>query len=204
MLMMKEMKIASWNIRGMTYSDKQNEVKKFTKDEKLCFCAVLETHLKQKNIDGACSNVFDKWKWHSNIRYSANSCRIVVGWDENVVRVMVISTTRQSMLCLVEAVGMHTKIYCSVVYASNNIKERQKLWKELSVHKVIAKDCPWVIMGDFNVTRKIDEHSAGGSCLTDEMKEFVDCINEIEVDDIGSTGFNFTWTKSLRIQCVVF
>ncbi|XP_071741284.1 uncharacterized protein [Rutidosis leptorrhynchoides] len=30
------------------------------------------------------------------------------------------------------------------------------------------------------------------------MKDFNDCINQIEIDDLRSSGFHFTWTKSLR------
>ncbi|GKG13828.1 RNA-directed DNA polymerase, eukaryota, reverse transcriptase zinc-binding domain protein, partial [Tanacetum coccineum] len=49
-----------------------------------------------------------------------------------------------------------------------------------------------------NVTLNIKEHSSGGSFVTDEMKEFKDCINLVKVEDIGSYGFFYTWTKSLR------
>ncbi|XP_071703954.1 uncharacterized protein [Rutidosis leptorrhynchoides] len=71
-------------------------------------------------------------------------------------------------------------------------------WKELEIQSCIAKDKPWIIIGDFNVTRKVEEHSAGGSFLSDEMNEFNTCVDKIEVDDIGSSGFHFTWKKSLK------
>lgn len=51
-------------------------------------------------------------------------------------------------------------------------------------------------MGDFNVTLYTHEHSMGGSAMTKDMLEFQDCINDIRMDDIGSIGFQFTWTKS--------
>ncbi|GJV32713.1 RNA-directed DNA polymerase, eukaryota, reverse transcriptase zinc-binding domain protein [Tanacetum coccineum] len=53
-------------------------------------------------------------------------------------------------------------------------------------------------LGDLNVTLNIEEHSSGGSHLTEEMQEFRSCINEVELEDIGSSGFYFTWTKSLK------
>ncbi|XP_071688365.1 uncharacterized protein [Rutidosis leptorrhynchoides] len=53
-------------------------------------------------------------------------------------------------------------------------------------------------MGDFNVTRSLNEHSSSCSQLTEDMQEFNECINKIEVDDINSSGFQFTWTKSLK------
>ncbi|GJT51140.1 RNA-directed DNA polymerase, eukaryota, reverse transcriptase zinc-binding domain protein [Tanacetum coccineum] len=53
-------------------------------------------------------------------------------------------------------------------------------------------------MGDFNVTLKPEEHSNGSSVLTCDMGEFRDAINSLEVEDLNSTGFQYTWTKSLK------
>ncbi|GKD76365.1 RNA-directed DNA polymerase, eukaryota, reverse transcriptase zinc-binding domain protein [Tanacetum coccineum] len=53
-------------------------------------------------------------------------------------------------------------------------------------------------MGDFNVTLKPVEHSNGSSVMTSDMCEFRDAINSLEVEDLCSTGFRFTWTKTLK------
>ncbi|GJU01717.1 RNA-directed DNA polymerase, eukaryota, reverse transcriptase zinc-binding domain protein [Tanacetum coccineum] len=53
-------------------------------------------------------------------------------------------------------------------------------------------------MGDFNVTLKHEEHCAGSSVMTNDMQDFYDVVNELEVNDICSSGFFYTWTKSLR------
>ncbi|XP_071738749.1 uncharacterized protein [Rutidosis leptorrhynchoides] len=53
-------------------------------------------------------------------------------------------------------------------------------------------------MGDFNVTRYSSEHSSGCSFANNDMADFNKCIAAIEVDDMGSSGFHFTWTKSLK------
>ncbi|GKC07260.1 retrovirus-related pol polyprotein from transposon TNT 1-94, partial [Tanacetum coccineum] len=44
----------------------------------------------------------------------------------------------------------------------------------------------------------LEEHSSGGSHVTEEMQDFRDCINAIEIEVIGCSGFFYTWTKSLR------
>ncbi|GKE32472.1 RNA-directed DNA polymerase, eukaryota, reverse transcriptase zinc-binding domain protein [Tanacetum coccineum] len=88
------------------------------------------------------------------------------------------------------------KCYCSFVYASNNGKERRSLWKDLIASNGIVNNKPWCLLGDFNVTLKIDEHSAGESNISEDMQEFIDCINEAEVEDINSSGLFFTWIKS--------
>nr|GEY48047.1 hypothetical protein [Tanacetum cinerariifolium] len=45
-------------------------------------------------------------------------------------------------------------------------------------------------------TKQLEEHSNGSSALTNEMNELLDYTREIEVEDILSSGFHFTWTKS--------
>ncbi|XP_071712605.1 uncharacterized protein [Rutidosis leptorrhynchoides] len=196
--MNKEFKIATWNIRGMSSLDKQFEVKNLINDEVLSMCIVLETHLKNNNISQACANAFNKWEWHSNISHSPNSCRIVVGWDENKVHVMILNCTKQVIFYLVEVVSTGDKIYCFFVYACNKGKDKVVVWKDLQMPKSITYKKPWFIMGDFNVTRYLNEHSSGSSMMTEDMKEFNACINDIEIEDINSSGFHFTWTKSLK------
>ncbi|XP_071698715.1 uncharacterized protein [Rutidosis leptorrhynchoides] len=182
----------------MCNKDKQDEIKDFIKIEKISVCAIVETHLKPKNIDKVCNFVFDKWDWISNVSFSQNSCRIVIGWDRNKVNVMVMQVSRQVILCMIETTDKVSKMYCSFVYASNFGNQRKCLWNDLRIHSRIAANVSWCLMGDFNITRKASEHSSGCSHDTEDMIEFNKCVNDIEVDDIGSSGFHFTWTKSLK------
>lgn len=101
------MKIAAWNIRGMCDRDKQKEMRKFISTEKLSVCAILETHIKEKKLKRICEFVYGNWAWNSNIAYSDRGCRIIVGWNEDDVDLMVVHSSRQSMLCLIEI--LHTK-----------------------------------------------------------------------------------------------
>nr|GEV62389.1 zinc finger, CCHC-type [Tanacetum cinerariifolium] len=43
---------------------------------------------------------------------------------------------------------------------------------------------------DFNVTMKVEEHSSGGSQVTSEMQDLIDCANEIEMEDVNSTDLS--------------
>ncbi|GJY05634.1 RNA-directed DNA polymerase, eukaryota, reverse transcriptase zinc-binding domain protein, partial [Tanacetum coccineum] len=125
------------------------------------------------------------------------------GTENGVLRkevegVWLISKSRQYMFLLVETIDKKSKFFCTVIYASNSGMERRKLWKDLEIQKIVTNGVPWVILGDFNVTLKVSEHSNGSTNLSSEMSEFQDCINNIEVDDLHSEGFHFTWTKSLK------
>ncbi|GKA59809.1 RNA-directed DNA polymerase, eukaryota, reverse transcriptase zinc-binding domain protein [Tanacetum coccineum] len=161
-----DLNIAVWNIRGMSTSDKQKEVRKLIKEENLQLCSIIETHIRYQNIMKVSKRVFDNWEFSSN------------GKDN------------------VETICLKIRFYCTIVYASNSYDKRRKLWKELENQKIIASDDPWVVIGDFNVTLKVKEHSNGSSVPSCEMTQFNDYIRGIEIKDILSSGFEFTWTKS--------
>ncbi|GJZ46414.1 RNA-directed DNA polymerase, eukaryota, reverse transcriptase zinc-binding domain protein [Tanacetum coccineum] len=193
-----DFKMAVWNIRGINNELKQKDVVNMLRDEKLQFCAFIETHLKTKSIEKVGNRVFGNWNWCSNVHHSPTSCRIMMGWNTNMIRTMVITMSNQTILCCVETIPAKIKLFCSIIYASNNGIERRKLWKDLEGHKCFVGQQPWVLIGDFNVTLNVEEHSAGMSHRNIDMQEFHDAVNKLEIEDICSSGFQYTWTKSLK------
>ncbi|GKD87001.1 RNA-directed DNA polymerase, eukaryota, reverse transcriptase zinc-binding domain protein [Tanacetum coccineum] len=156
-------------------SDKQKEVKKLIMEEKLQLCAVLETHVKYKNIKKVCDHVFRSWEYMTNGEDNNKGCRIMVGWNSNVIQAWLIAKSREFMFFMMETIDRKSRFFCTMIYASNSRMERRNLWKDLERQKIITTGNPWIIMGDFN-----------------------DCINKVELVDLHSAGFQFTWTKSLR------
>nr|GEY86741.1 RNA-directed DNA polymerase, eukaryota, reverse transcriptase zinc-binding domain protein [Tanacetum cinerariifolium] len=128
----------------------------------------------------------------------------IKGQDKHVLNVQYgfqdcsLEHKRQSILCEVEFVNNKEKILSSFVYAANTCAERRELQRDLSIHKRIASNKPWIIMGDFNATLKPEEHSARSFVMTSDMQEFHDVVNELEMDYICSSSFFYTWTKSQR------
>ncbi|GJZ16821.1 zinc finger, CCHC-type containing protein [Tanacetum coccineum] len=139
------------------------------------------------NVSKICDKVFGRWEWDSNAKFSPSGCKIMIGWDQNYVRVMVIHSSNQSMFCLIEDVSTTFKVSCTFVNANNDGKERRELWKDLENQYLFANGDPWCIMGDFNVTLKLDEHSEGMSCSSADMSEFQECIGRLEMEDINKT-----------------
>nr|GEY60325.1 translocase of chloroplast 34, chloroplastic isoform X2 [Tanacetum cinerariifolium] len=67
--------------------------------------------------------VFGNWRWISNVQQSPTSCRIVIGWNTNVVDIMLVHCSSQDMLCKIEDVQGNIKLFVSFVYALNSIPE---------------------------------------------------------------------------------
>ncbi|GJQ98690.1 RNA-directed DNA polymerase, eukaryota, reverse transcriptase zinc-binding domain protein [Tanacetum coccineum] len=84
----------------------------------------------------------------SNIEKSERGCRIVIGWNEDNVNVMIIHSSQQSILYLIKVKESKSKFYCCFMYAANSGKDRRSLWKELVQYKKFIDDKPWVLLGD--------------------------------------------------------
>ncbi|GJT97313.1 hypothetical protein Tco_1092831 [Tanacetum coccineum] len=77
------------------------------------------------------------------------------------------------------------ELFCSFIYAHNRYTHRRTLWNSLCLHKHYVRNRPWCLLGDFNVALNLADHSAGSSNIDISMREFKDCVEEIEVlDDI--------------------
>nr|GEW49702.1 RNA-directed DNA polymerase, eukaryota, reverse transcriptase zinc-binding domain protein [Tanacetum cinerariifolium] len=136
---------------------KQKEIKKFVEAKHVQVCAILEAHLKTKSINKACDWVFGNWRWVSNVYHSPTCCRMVIGWNSQHLDIMVVHSSRQAMLCLVESVDKRIKLFCSF----------------------------------FMLLIPILKEENSRTLLRDAR-------NTLEVEDLCSSGFKFTWTKSLK------
>nr|GEU30806.1 hypothetical protein [Tanacetum cinerariifolium] len=62
--------------------------------------------------------------------------------------------------------------------------QRRSLWRSLTKHKVYVRDRPWCILGDFNAALFLEDSTASGSTTDIAMRDFRDCVKDIEVMDV--------------------
>ncbi|GKA91797.1 auxin efflux carrier, partial [Tanacetum coccineum] len=152
--------VASWNIRGLNFTPKQNEVRQT-----------------------------------SNGAWCSKGTRIILGWNHNEVDVTIINQTDQAVHSRLWLKKEKKEIFCTFVYAHNKYNQRRDLWNALCLHKVFVNNRPWCLLGDFNATLHLSESTASSSCIDIAMREFKDCVNNIEVLDVQNTGLQFTWNQ---------
>ncbi|PWA87640.1 RNA-directed DNA polymerase, eukaryota, Reverse transcriptase zinc-binding domain protein [Artemisia annua] len=129
----EELKIASWNIRGIGTKDKQNEVKSLISGNRLSLCAVLEARAKGNDVERICRKIFGSWNWATNMSQCSKGCRIMMGWNADEINVQILSMDWQVVFCVIETVQQKVKFFCSIVYAANHGKERCSLWRSLKM-----------------------------------------------------------------------
>ncbi|GJY38271.1 RNA-directed DNA polymerase, eukaryota, reverse transcriptase zinc-binding domain protein [Tanacetum coccineum] len=192
--------IASWNIRGLNHTPKQKEVRQVMNENCLNVCAILESHVDIGKLEKVCSKVCNRWKWSSNRSFCSKGSRIILGWNDDIVDVLVLSCSSQEMHTQIILKSDHKALFCTFVYASNSYDTCHQLWKSLEVHKHFVQGRPWVILGDFNSARFIEDMYAGSKDTNISMREFNACISDIEVEDLNSTCLHFTWNKKPRAE----
>ncbi|GJS98853.1 RNA-directed DNA polymerase, eukaryota, reverse transcriptase zinc-binding domain protein [Tanacetum coccineum] len=64
-----------------------------------------------------------------------------------------------------------------------------------TVYKGTVNNNPWILIGDWNLSLNIEDHY-GGSCKSDDMIKFQECLDKIEVEDLNCLGAHFTWIQS--------
>ncbi|KAL7616426.1 hypothetical protein Lser_V15G04034 [Lactuca serriola] len=181
---------------GVNKVVRQKEVIDVIRDNNLGMCVVVESHVKVLNLKNVCSKTFGNWDWVSNNRYCEVGTRIIVGWDPKLFEVLVIAQSRQVIHCYIRVCGSNYSMYIAFIYAASRYIERRVLWDDLKKHSLVVKKEAWCILGDFNVAMKNSDYSEGCSKICNEVDEFIECINFIEVEDLNSTRFHFTWNKS--------
>ncbi|KAK3229982.1 hypothetical protein Dsin_001863 [Dipteronia sinensis] len=61
---------------------------------------------------------------------------------------------------------------------------------------------PWIVLGDFNVSRSVGESIGGCSRISGAMEEFNDCLQSLELDDLRFSGFLHTWCNKRSNGCI--
>nr|GEV46805.1 hypothetical protein [Tanacetum cinerariifolium] len=163
---------------------KQNAMKDLIADENISIYAVLETRLKGNNVKKISDRLFGRWNWYDNALECSRGCIILVGWDNEKIQCMIVHASDQAILCLFEILSSKKRLFCTFIHAETSRRLRKKLRNDMCNYKSIINDNPWVIIGDLNVSLNLEDHSERTSCMTQEMEEFKECINDIKMDDI--------------------
>ncbi|KAK3189463.1 hypothetical protein Dsin_029024 [Dipteronia sinensis] len=123
--------------------------------------------------NGLCWNAFIDWAF---THWKGNSPAIVA-----------------NKLCL----GVAFRI--SFVYGSNDDRLRNAIWQSRCSSQ---HGSPWIVLGDFNVSRSGGESIGGCSRILGAMEEFNDCLQSLELDDLRFSGFLHTWCNKRSNGCI--
>ncbi|KAK9665929.1 hypothetical protein RND81_14G146600 [Saponaria officinalis] len=140
---------------------------------------VIQNHLGQYNV-------LCKYDWHRN-------GKIWVVWNPTTVTVTLIEMAAQFVHCKITHHVSCSQFHTSFVYASNDGQIRRDLWFDLC--RLSLKTTDWMVLGDFNVDRNVEERVSSHLPMFSDIMEFNQCVLSCGLEDIQGSGCEFTWTN---------
>ena len=72
------------------------------------------------------------------------------------------------------------------------------MWRHLQWCDPVVGQNPWLVIGDFNTTRFVNEKSGGNMVQDTAMNDFHECLFNLELADVPFLGLIFTWMNRLE------
>ena len=191
------LRIVSWNVRGLNEQDKQLQVRNLIQKWEENIVCLQETKMDLINR-GVISSLWGgqhvDWLYLGSVGASGG---VLLMWDNRVVDKVKEAVGRFSVSCKFKNVVDHFFWAFTGVYGPNSDRDRSFLWEELSGLRSWW-DVPWCAGGDFNVVRFPSERS-GSSNFTSAMHQFSAFIFEQSLIDLPLVGESFTWSNSREV-----
>ena len=188
------MNIASWNIRGLNQSHKQDEVRRLISTSRLSLLGILETKVSYGRRLNLARELMPDWEFLFNYSNNCNG-RIWTAWDPSILSIHLLASSPQMMHLSVLIKESQTQLLMTLIYALNYANERVPLWEEINSIAPSAQQLPWIVLGDFNVVRHTSEKLGGDLSWTPDMDEFNCCCYTAELEDLQFRGNWFTWSN---------
>lgn len=133
-----------WNIRGLNDPVKHTLFVNWLASQKACFGAILESHVKEPQLNHVMNQTCRDWSYLSN-HDSDPDGRIIIIW-KHPASVNPLHQTRQSLTCEI-TIGASRKFIFTAIYAANTPPERTDLWIDLlNLNQTMSLDAhPWVV-----------------------------------------------------------
>ncbi|KAL2224589.1 UNVERIFIED_CONTAM: hypothetical protein Sindi_3044900 [Sesamum indicum] len=152
---------------------------------------ILETRARLNNVMHIQSFLLPHWKWF--VDYSSVGNRIWIAWDENIVDVHILDSADQFIHCRVTNMADNESVIITVVYGASEVIDRRNLWTALETLSQQCSDIPWMVGGDFNVVRDLNEVSGISGDIRMATEEFNAGILEAGLIPLPMQGEWFTW-----------
>lgn len=121
--------------------------------------------------------------------------RILVGWDPQLLSISLVFSSPQMIVVEVEILVEHKRFFASVIYGMNLARDMRSLWYDLRSLFLVLSSSAWVLMGDFNVVRSLWERLVSLDAAA--TFDFNSCLHDINMQDMFTKGFWFTWTNKM-------
>ncbi|WKA11092.1 hypothetical protein VitviT2T_028622 [Vitis vinifera] len=190
------LKLLSWNVRGVNDSTKRKVIKSVIRKQNVDLFCIQETKIQvmsDRVVRSSRSGRFLDWK-------ALNACGsaggILICWDKRVLDLLEWEEGQFSLSCRFRTVENGVIWAFTGVYGPFTRIEMECLWEEVGTIRGIWEGS-WCLGGNFNITMAQSERSRQGR-ITSAMRRFVEVVDELGLVDLQLQGGAFTWSGGLN------
>ncbi|KAL9676714.1 hypothetical protein QQ045_004931 [Rhodiola kirilowii] len=187
-------RVASWNIRGLNSPYKKSEVSSWIKKNKVDVVALLEVKLREDKWSDTVSRCRPDDTWKAEFSSTEGGwARILIMWNGITTNISNVRKFYQFVSC--EVVAENRKFGLIIVYASNNLAHRKKLWDDIVKEGKKFTGC-WLCVGDFNSVKDQREKLNGNRVRDQDTIDFRKFLENSDLHDIPANGYHYTWSNN--------
>jgi len=186
-------RLCGWNVSGLNWPNKQEDLKIFLQLNNLGLVGLFETKIKMKNVAKIPSRLFQGWRWEHNFSHSPKG-RIWITWKPNSFTVQVLSMSAQHIQCYIFQPSDMQQFYITYVYGENQEGLGQELWQTLRDIATNMDDA-WCMLGDFNAVLYKGDKMGGNEIQDHEVQPFSECIHDCGLQELRYKGPYYTLTN---------
>lgn len=187
------LKILSWNVRGLNDIRKRSIVKNLLREWKCDVICLQETKLSsldRQMVGSLWSCPYVDWVALDAVQTAGG---VLLMWDSRVLERLEFLVGSFSVSVRWQGLGDSFIWACSGVYGLVDNNARGLMWDELvGVHHFW--NVPWCCIGDFNIVRFPSER-LGNSRLTPAMELFSEFIEDLNLIDLPLERGSYTWSS---------
>ena len=190
------LKILSWNVRGVNDSSKRKVIKSVIRKQKVDLFCIQETKM-QVMTEGVVRSLglgrFLDWRV---LNAMGSTGGVLICWDKRSLEILDWEEGQFSISCRFRNVGDGGIWVFTGVYGPFSREEMECLWEEIGAIRGLWEE-PWCLGGDFNTILYHSERSINGR-ITSAMRRFAQIIDDLGLVDFSLQGGSFTWSGGLN------
>jgi len=186
--------VISWNIRGLNSKGKQRYLKERLKKDKPGVIIFQETKISMQQMEGIIKNCKIQYEvMGQDENGSAGGLAILWNPDEVVFENWI--SLPRILAGMGRLIGTIERILISGVYGPHVPGERERFLRNMQVARRIYPELPWIVGGDFNMIKTMEEKKGGIRRPDQNMELFNEMITDQRLVDIPTINGVYTWNN---------
>ncbi|KAJ8444213.1 LOW QUALITY PROTEIN: hypothetical protein Cgig2_028094 [Carnegiea gigantea] len=177
-----DFRILIWNTQGTGSREFLHTLREHLRIQRPMVVALLETHVSGRKTEKICRRIGFSGRFRVETQGFQGGIWLL--WMEEKLHLHILDVHAQFITAEFTA-----------IYASPHLSFREVLWNKLEEHASNV-NIPWLLAGDFNETRNLDERGHGGHDMAQPCTRFSNWIENNALLDLGFSGPKFTWARA--------